>query len=187
MNTNTGSLGDEVNDLTFSGGKWEDEEERRFYEDICDLKDFVPASVLGLGNTEEADSEKVNEHGIDEKEELRKLEAEIKDLKNHASLDSKLQEEWVEIQFLFSRAHLLPRSISPPESPQVSPPESPSLQPQIQAPSQLLTTLLTRLPESTNRALIDQVAIDFAFLASKAARKRLVKVCSSSSSLLCQL
>ena len=45
-----------------------------------------------------------------------------------------------------------------------------------QGPSQLLTALLVRLPDATNRALIDQATIDFAFLNSKAARKRLVRV-----------
>ena len=47
-----------------------------------------------------------------------------------------------------------------------------------QGPSQLLTALLTRLPDATNRELIDQAALDFAFLNSKAARKRLVKFLS---------
>lgn len=55
-----------------------------------------------------------------------------------------------------------------------TPPLSPGLAPQ--GPSQLLTALLVRLPDATNRALIDQVAIDFAFLNSKAARKRLIRV-----------
>jgi len=59
-------------------------------------------------------------------------------------------------------------------TPKASPPRTPSLAPQ--GPSQLLTALLTRLPDTTNRALIDQAAVDFAFLNSKAARKRLVKV-----------
>ena len=40
----------------------------------------------------------------------------------------------------------------------------------------MLTALLTRLPDATNRTLIDQAAVDFAFLNSKAARKRLAKV-----------
>ena len=31
--------------------KWEDEEERRFFEDIQDLRDFVPKSVLGFTET----------------------------------------------------------------------------------------------------------------------------------------
>ena len=47
-----------------------------------------------------------------------------------------------------------------------------------QGPSQLLTALLARLPDATNRSLIDQAAVDFAFLNSKAARKRLVKFMS---------
>lgn len=63
-------------------------------------------------------------------------------------------------------------SISPPKSP--SPPHSPSLAPQ--GPSQLLTALLARLPDCTNRSLIDSAAVEFAFLNSKAARKRLAKV-----------
>lgn len=66
-----------------------------------------------------------------------------------------------------------------PGTPKISPPGTPQLAPQ--GPSQLLTALLARLPDATNRALIDQAAVDFAFLNSKAARKRLVKVCSSSS------
>lgn len=54
-----------------------------------------------------------------------------------------------------------------------TPPLSPLLAPQ--GPSQLLTALLAKLPDATNRSLIDQAAVDFAFLNSKAARKRLVK------------
>jgi regulator of nonsense transcripts 2 len=73
-----------------------------------------------------------------------------------------------------------PKASTPPLSPQLAP----------QGPSQLLTALLVRLSDATNRALIDQAAIDFAFLNSKAARKRLIKVFHFSlSSLisLCQL
>jgi len=59
-----------------------------------------------------------------------------------------------------------PKGGTPPHSPQMAP----------QGPSQLLTVLLVRLPDCTNRALIDQAAVDFAFLNSKAARKRLIRV-----------
>lgn len=31
-----------------ANSKWEDEEDRRFYEDLPDLKDFVPKSVLSV-------------------------------------------------------------------------------------------------------------------------------------------
>lgn len=61
-----------------------------------------------------------------------------------------------------------PRATSPTGSPQLQP----------QGPTQLLTALLARLPDATNRAMIDEAAVDFAFLNSKAARKRLVKFLS---------
>ena len=60
-----------------------------------------------------------------------------------------------------------------PGTPKESPTNTPQMAPQ--GPSQLLTALLARLPDATNRTLIDQAAVDFAFLNSKAARKRLVK------------
>ena len=63
-----------------------------------------------------------------------------------------------------------------PGSPKTDTAMSPQLAPQ--GPSQMLTALLTRLPDATNRTLIDQAAVDFAFLNSKAARKRLAKVSS---------
>ena len=59
-----------------------------------------------------------------------------------------------------------PKALTPPLSPHMAP----------QGPSQLLTALLVRLPDATNRVLIDQAAVDFAFLNSKAARKRLIRV-----------
>lgn len=59
-------------------------------------------------------------------------------------------------------------------TPKTSPPGTPQLAPQ--GPSQMLTALLARLPDATNRVMIDQVAVDFAFLNSKASRKRLVRV-----------
>jgi hypothetical protein len=67
-----------------SGGKWEDEEEKRFFEDIQDLKDFVPASVLGVEGTYEAgedDAKELAQENLErEKEEVRKLEEELEKL-----------------------------------------------------------------------------------------------------------
>ena len=66
-----------------TGGKWEDEEERRFFEEIPDLKDYVPRSVLGLeGESDEAadaDSKEKEKERV--QEEVRKLEEELADLK----------------------------------------------------------------------------------------------------------
>ncbi|KAF4563394.1 hypothetical protein EYR36_003837 [Pleurotus pulmonarius] len=133
IGVNNGSSLEDADDIVVTGGKWEDEEERRFFEDIQDLKDFVPKSVLGIdeseANAEPSTTEQAAEEQEREKEEVRG---------------------------------------TPPLSPQLAP----------QGPSQLLTALLARLPDTTNRALIDQAAIDFAFLNSKAARKRLVRFLS---------
>jgi regulator of nonsense transcripts 2 len=79
--------GDDTDEALTSGGKWEDEEERRFFEDIQDLKDFVPKSVLGLEGEAEAegDKDKDEEKEKIEKErvaeEVRKLEEELEGLK----------------------------------------------------------------------------------------------------------
>lgn len=72
-----------------TSSKWEDEEERRFYEDIQDLKDFVPSSVIGIelaevDATENKETDK--ERAEKEKEEVRKLEEELEKLNDGNSL-----------------------------------------------------------------------------------------------------
>lgn len=44
------------------------------------------------------------------------------------------------------------------------------------APAAQLSALLAKLPDMNNKQMIDKAAVDFAFLNSKAARRRLVKV-----------
>ncbi|KAJ6594000.1 transcription factor [Mycena capillaripes] len=168
-------LVDENDETMGSGGKWEDEEERRFFEDVQDLKDFVPRGVLGVDEMEGKDSdndpdgEKEKERIEKEKEEVRKLEEELENLgEDGTSGQSNRNEETQETldqEDAQTPTPGTPRATTPPLSPHLAP----------QGPSQLLTALLVRLPDATNRALIDQAAIDFAFLNSKAARKRLVR------------
>ncbi|KAJ7188133.1 ARM repeat-containing protein [Mycena filopes] len=166
--------GDDNDEIMGSGGKWEDEEERRFFEDVQDLKDFVPRGVLGIDETEgkesdsEVDGEKERERIEKEKEEVRKLEEELENLgEDGMSEQPSRSEEPQEMDQEDAPTPTpgTPRATTPPLSPHLAP----------QGPSQLLTALLVRLPDATNRALIDQAAIDFAFLNSKAARKRLVR------------
>ncbi|KAL5523773.1 hypothetical protein ACEPAG_7946 [Sanghuangporus baumii] len=164
-----------------TGGKWEDEEERRFYEEIQDLRDFVPKSVLGL---DEADSGNLNEQSESDKvaddqlewERKKQAEDEAKELEKELKRLELGSETGEPVSQTNDSTNVEEESnptpiISPPKSP--SPPHSPSLAPQ--GPSQLLTALLARLPDCTNRSLIDSAAVEFAFLNSKAARKRLVK------------
>lgn len=78
--------------MVIVGGKWEDEEERRYYEDVQDLKDYVPSSVLGIDsssetaddNAKDVDQERIQQ----EKEEVRQLEEELQKLqKDHSELN----------------------------------------------------------------------------------------------------
>ena len=48
LSTGAGGANAALDDTQYATSKWEDEEERRFYEDVQDLKDFVPKSFLGL-------------------------------------------------------------------------------------------------------------------------------------------
>ncbi|KAG1734757.1 ARM repeat-containing protein [Suillus paluster] len=158
-------------------GKWEDEEERRFFEDIQDLKDFVPKSVLGIESEEKEDKEATEERERALKEkadaEAKKLEEELEGLKLDGDQANGKKDSTAEVEMQEGEPDgtITPTPTSPAKVP--SPPLSPQLAPQ--GPSQLLTALLARLPDATNRAMIDQAAIDFAFLNSKAARKRLIK------------
>ncbi|KAI9510115.1 ARM repeat-containing protein [Russula earlei] len=179
IGSNTGALlSDDAEEAAFAalGGKWEDEEERRFFEDIQDLKEIVPKSILGIEVSKDAIKE-VDESDVEAKknaedEEVKRLQEELAGLEapgdgfrvnGKASLQEEVEEEEDD-------GAATPTPSTPKEG---SHPNTPTLAPQ--GPSQLLTALLAHLPDCTNRTLIDQAAVDFAFLNSKAARKRLVK------------
>ncbi|TBU55635.1 transcription factor [Dichomitus squalens] len=177
MNTGSSLLGGDSEELSSGGGKWEDEEERRFFEEIPDLKDYVPWSVLGLEGDGDGDNEDGREKERKEKErvqeEVRRLEEELAEMKvgeDGTALPNGKAEKEVEEE----DADDVPTPT--PGTPKESPSTTPQLAPQ--GPSQLLTALLARLPDATNRSLIDQAAVDFAFLNSKAARKRLIRFMS---------
>ncbi|THG98656.1 hypothetical protein EW026_g3557 [Hermanssonia centrifuga] len=160
-----GNLGGDIDlDEAARGGKWEDEEERRFFEDISDLKDYVPKGILGLEEDNESDSEETKEEK--EKKEKERVEEEVR----------KLEEELAGMEVSGEGGQpTAPKtngnSTAPdaeadaeddgtatptPGSPKTDPSDTPQLA--LQGPSQLLTALLTRLPDATNRAFIDQAA-----------------------------
>ncbi|KAI0093344.1 ARM repeat-containing protein [Irpex rosettiformis] len=180
IGTNSKSLlgGDADTDEVPRGGKWEDEEERRFFEDVPDLKDYIPKGVLGIVE-DESDSEETKE--AKEQLEKERVEAEVKKFEEElADLEVDDEQRMPPVNGLHENgiqedeeADDDGMATPTPGSAKPSPPGTPQMAPQ--GPSQLLTALLARLPDATNRALIDQAAVDFAFLNSKAARKRLVK------------
>ncbi|KAG8722033.1 hypothetical protein FRC08_007802 [Ceratobasidium sp. 394] len=144
-----------------ANSKWEDEEERRFYEDIADLKEFVPKTILGVDTVapkdeKAADPEPSTIKEEQEKEDMARLEAEMQ---NMSAEDTKASEsEHDEEQ---------PPSRTPSPTPGT-----------VTGASQALTALLARLLDANNRTMIDEIAVDFAFFNSKASRKRLVKFLS---------
>ncbi|KAI0852441.1 ARM repeat-containing protein [Daldinia vernicosa] len=113
-------------------GIWEDEDERRFYENLVDLKGKVPGILLEDGKKKKSDT--------DEQVGKRAEAAE-------AAEPSK------------------PSEVNDDQSTAIA---NKTIGAQVDV-------LLTRLPELTHKDVVDQVAIDFCFLNSKASRNRLIK------------
>ncbi|KAK3324231.1 armadillo-type protein [Cercophora scortea] len=115
-------------------GIWEDEEERRFYENLVDLKGKVPGILL----------EEVKKKKPDADEQVgKKIDAVDAADASKAAEAAAADDQSVAIA-------------------------NKTIGAQVDA-------LLLRLPDLTNKEIIDQTAIDFCFLNSKASRNRLVK------------
>ena len=104
IGANTGALfSDDAEEAAFAalGGKWEDEEERRFFEDIQDLREIVPKSILGIEDskdiTKEIDESDAEARKNAEDEEVKKLQEELAGLEARDTLrvngKADLQEE----------------------------------------------------------------------------------------------
>ncbi|KAK0735877.1 armadillo-type protein [Apiosordaria backusii] len=111
-------------------GIWEDEEERRFYENLVDLKGKVPGMLLEEVKKKKADDEQVG----------KKIDP--------AEVEAKQAEAAVDEQSMAIANKTIGAQVD---------------------------ALLARLPDLTSKDAIDQTAIDFCFLNSKASRNRLVK------------
>ncbi|KAH8586848.1 armadillo-type protein [Bisporella sp. PMI_857] len=112
-------------------GIWEDEEERRFYENLVDLKGKVPGMLLEDGKKKKTDTDEQVGKKIDP-----------------------------------SEAASTPTSTK--EDDQSTAIANKTIGAQVDA-------VLARLPDLTSKDLVDQAAIDFCFLNSKASRNRLIK------------
>jgi regulator of nonsense transcripts 2 len=82
IGTNTGVLlSEDAEEAAFAalGGKWEDEEERRFFEDIQDLREIVPKSILGIEDSKDVKGSDENdvEAKKNAEDEVRRLEEEL--------------------------------------------------------------------------------------------------------------
>ncbi|GAA5841601.1 hypothetical protein JCM3766R1_006786 [Sporobolomyces carnicolor] len=138
------------------GSLWADEEEKKFYEELRELRGEVPASILGVPEEEPPVVEQKPDEVAEENGTSVATPDEVQDIK-----ESTVAEE---VESEGTKA-----TESAPDTAETVDPSLPA------GPAVQLTALLARLPEASSRANIDAIAFDFAFLSSKAARKRLVK------------
>jgi len=114
-------------------GIWEDEEERRFYENLVDLRGKVPSILLEEVKKKKAEADEQ----VGKKIDLAEL------TENAKPADTATDDQSVAIA-------------------------NKTIGAQVDA-------LLSRLPDLTTKDAIDQTAIDFCYLNSKASRNRLIK------------
>ncbi|WWC72867.1 uncharacterized protein I206_106831 [Kwoniella pini CBS 10737] len=176
-------------DGPIAGGIWDDEEERRFYEELVDLKEVVPSGLLGIKESKQASTDGLNEHLKDTSiEEKQKQKADEEDLqrqleqmelnpdRNLSVADEQAQDmsRTASASTSGEPAQELLEVVEEEEAviQDTSVGEDDGLQ---SGPAARLTALFSALPEANNREVVDKLAVEFAFLNSKAARKRLIK------------
>ena len=120
-------------------GIWEDEEERRFYENLIDLKDRVPSVLLEEPKKKRADADEQ----VGKRMDISNLPGLMKDSQEKPPAAESADDQSTAIA-------------------------NKTVGAQVDA-------LLARLPELQNKEAIDQAAMDFCFLNSKASRNRLIK------------
>lgn len=128
-------------------GIWEDEDERRFYENIIDLKDRVPSILLEDGKKKKTETEEQVGKKQEPKEFLTEAEEKVQPtVETSSSADVKSDDGADQSTAIVNK----------------------SVGAQVDA-------LLARLPDFTSKDMVDETAVDFCFLNSKASRNKLVK------------
>lgn len=160
---NTGSAFDKDGEETVGTGIWDDEEERKFYEDILDLADDVPPTFLGLKTNGEPEQPSADDAAVLSPEtKPGSAYSDAEDVHQSDSGKTGTNGEVVEGLGLEGLKKLTADEGDPLQS----------------GPAARLTAVFAALPEANNRTVIDKLAVDFAYLNSKAARKRCIKVCA---------
>ncbi|MCJ1319108.1 hypothetical protein MMC15_004441 [Xylographa vitiligo] len=120
-------------------GIWEDEEERRFYENLIDLKDRVPGVLL-----EEPKKKKLDgDEQVGKRADVSESSSQTKAAQETSPIADTAEEQSTAIANKTVGAQV--------------------------------DSLLARLPDLQSKEAVDQAAIDFCFLNSKASRNRLIK------------
>lgn len=120
-------------------GIWEDDEERRFYENLIDLHDRVPGILLADMKKKKSEAE----DQVGKRADVTLLNGESHESPEKSSLSTLIEDQSTAIANKTVGAQV--------------------------------DTLLAHLPELQSKEAVDQVAMDFCFLNSKASRNRLAK------------
>ncbi|KAJ3339350.1 hypothetical protein HDU93_008355 [Gonapodya sp. JEL0774] len=166
-------------------GMWEDDETRRFYEDVVDLADRVPQVLLGIGQKQkdgplpmrggngDSGSASAEPRRSDNETDVNGASG-----RNNDSVDDNRQPSNAERSSTKVDDFDTPEPIPDiPDDASLSSAESgEDSSPPLSDPTTLtLPTLMARLPDLGSRSQADQFAVDFCYLGTKNARKRLVK------------
>ncbi|CAO3628795.1 unnamed protein product [Cunninghamella echinulata] len=170
VNTNSGS--------SFANGKenqpgssiWEDDDARKFYEDLPDLRVLVPAMFLDSQAALKKDND--NEQADTSNATVQKENStSIEDATNEPldSLDDEMENE-IEINDDgdVNTSNLVDEALEGNDKDEGSDAVKPTQLAQLDA-------LLGRLTTLGNRDMIDSAAVEFCYMNSKAARKKLIK------------
>lgn len=131
--------GEYLRGQTEGPGIWEDEEERRFYENLIDLQDRVPGILLEDGRKKKQD---------EDSQVGKKSDAVAVNEETSVSQDDQAGSDSVDDQSMVIANKTVGAQVD---------------------------AVLARLPELQTREAVDQLAMDFCFLNSKASRNRLAK------------
>lgn len=144
----------ERDDGEFVSGKskWEDEETRRFYEELVDLQEMVPPALLQQGQPKAKAG--------DGKVEVEPQNANGKDEEKTAAASPQMTAKSIQ---------------GDKDTEKAKGAEENNADGLAAGPAAQLNAFLASLTEMSNRTMIDSAAVDFAFLNNKIARKRLVK------------
>lgn len=159
-------------------GIWSDEEEKKFYEDLLELKDEVPTMLLGLSAESKKEMESQTDQDDTENGQINaqsKLEEEMEklELKDMSMMPDSPEEPGELKDGVPDEPKQVPSSLAAPVEP------SPPGDTLASGPAARLTALFTVLDQVCNTEVLDKSAVEFAYLNSKAARNRLIKhLCS---------
>ncbi|GBC04197.1 hypothetical protein RclHR1_05560017 [Rhizophagus clarus] len=183
-----GSLTNEKEDV-FTSSIWEDEDARSFYENLIDLKTLVPGVLLEVKSSnkkDDGDIEKDDSISILEKEDKEDEEkaenSQSDDEKRRNGEDDKgdmkiaNEDQEIDGKNLSMDADIKEVAKEKDQDAQTSSStktDNESINKS--GTSAQLDSLLSRLPNMINRDLINQAAVDFCYLNSKASRNKLIK------------